>query len=176
MIKQPNILITGTPGTGKSSTCSALVENVRTLRHVQVNELVKKNGWHSGFDEERNSYIIDEDKVCDELEEILEKGGGVVESHAMLDYFPERWFDLVIVLVADNTVLFDRLKNRGYAQQKVQENVECEIMQVILQEVRSSYKPEITQVLASNTPEELENNVDRITAWYHAYMKNQESG
>ena len=28
------------------------------------------------------------------------------------DFFPERWFDLVIVLQTDNTVLYDRLDKR----------------------------------------------------------------
>jgi adenylate kinase len=30
--------------------------------------------------------------------------------------------------------------SRGYAESKVKENVECEIMQVLLEEARESYK------------------------------------
>ncbi|NTV77535.1 MAG: AAA family ATPase [Methanothrix sp.] len=49
-------------------------------------------------------------------------GGGVVlESHSC-DFFPERWFDLVVVLRSDNTVLFDRLAARGYPKRKLDEN------------------------------------------------------
>ena len=36
----------------------------------------------------------------------------------------------VVVLTSDNTILFDRLVKRGYKTNKVQENVECEIMRV----------------------------------------------
>jgi broad-specificity NMP kinase len=50
-------------------------------------------------------------QVCDELEDEMTFGGKVVDHHTC-DFFPERWFDLVIVLVADNTVLFDRLQKR----------------------------------------------------------------
>ena len=35
--------------------------------------------------------------------------GGVVLEHHTVDFFPERWFDLVLVLRCDNTILFDRL-------------------------------------------------------------------
>ena len=51
-----------------------------------------------------------------------------------------RWFDLVVVLTCDNTVLYDRLQARNYRDNKIQENVECEIMQVVLEEARESYK------------------------------------
>ena len=55
------------------------------------------------------------------------------------DFFPERWFDLVLVLTCDNTALYDRLVERGYAAKKLEENVQCEIMQVVLQEAKESY-------------------------------------
>ena len=59
---RPNILITGTPGTGKTTTCE-LVAAATGLRHLNVGDLVKKESLHSGWDDEFDSYIIDEDKV-----------------------------------------------------------------------------------------------------------------
>ena len=38
--------------------------------------------------------------------------GGVIIEHPSVDWFPERWFDLVIVLRTDNTILYDRLAKR----------------------------------------------------------------
>ena len=52
----------------------------------------------------------------------MSRGGNIVDSHS-IDYFPERWFDLVLVLRTNNTVLFDRLTKRGYSQKKVTENI-----------------------------------------------------
>ena len=60
--QRPNILITGTPGTGKTTTCE-LVAAATGLRHLNVGDLVKKESLHSGWDDEFDSYIIDEDKV-----------------------------------------------------------------------------------------------------------------
>lgn len=50
-------------------------------------------------------------KVVDELEDTMSSGGNVVDFHTC-DLFPERWFDLVVVLRTDNTILFDRLTQR----------------------------------------------------------------
>ncbi|KAK9844114.1 hypothetical protein WJX81_004783 [Elliptochloris bilobata] len=159
----PNILITGTPGTGKTTTAELIAEQTG-LRHINVGELVKSQQLHCGWDEEHDCLILDEDKVCGALEDLMAEGGVVVDHHGC-DFFPERWFDLVIVLQTDNTLLYERLERRGYSQKKVSGNVECEIMHVIVEEARESYREEVVQVLPSNTVEELEENVEKTVAW-----------
>lgn len=52
----------------------------------------------------------------------------MVDFHSC-ELFPERWFGLVVVLRADNSVLYPRLEKRGYDKKKIEENVEAEIMQ-----------------------------------------------
>jgi broad-specificity NMP kinase len=34
------------------------------LKHINVSELIKEKMLHDGFDEEWQTYIVDEDKVC----------------------------------------------------------------------------------------------------------------
>ncbi len=102
------------------------------MKHLNVGDLVKKDSLHTGYDSEYECYIIDEDKVCDALEEIMEEGGVIVDYHGC-DFFPERWFDCVIVLQTDNSVLWERLEKRGYNEKKLQDNVQCEIMHVIVE-------------------------------------------
>ena len=60
----PNILVTGTPGTGKT-TLSELISTATNgkWQHVNVGELVRTKGLHSGHDAEFDSFILDEDKV-----------------------------------------------------------------------------------------------------------------
>ena len=50
--------------------------------------------------------------MCDELEDIMEGGGVIVDYHGC-DFFPERWFDRVVVLQTENSVLYDRLTKRS---------------------------------------------------------------
>ena len=58
-----NILITGTPGTGKT-TLSEMVASSLLLRHVNVGQLIKDKKLHDGYIPEFDSYELNEDKVC----------------------------------------------------------------------------------------------------------------
>ena len=61
----PVIVITGTPGTGKTTHAQLLVERSPVhLRHINVSELIKEKMLHDGVDEEWQTYVVDEDKVC----------------------------------------------------------------------------------------------------------------
>jgi adenylate kinase len=123
---RPNILVTGTPGTGKTTTSEMIAARVQ-LKHINVSELIKQQELHEGKDEAFDTFIVDEDKVyscllvkfhihccaqlIDEMEDLMEEGGNVVDFHSA-DIFPERWFDLVLVLTTRTDVLYDRLQKR----------------------------------------------------------------
>jgi adenylate kinase len=107
---RPNLLVTGTPGTGKTSTCS-LLASATGLRHINVGELVKEKSLHDGWDAELDCYIVNDDLLCDEMEDMMRDGGNLVDYHKR-DFFPERWFDYVAVLQTNNSVLYDRVTNR----------------------------------------------------------------
>lgn len=71
----PNIIITGTPGTGKTTHCEVLAEKCPELKHLSVNQVVKDRECHEGWDEEYQSWIVDEDKVG------LPGGNGCIFHH-----------------------------------------------------------------------------------------------
>jgi adenylate kinase len=58
----PNILVTGTPGTGKT-TFSRMLNEATGFRHVNVGDWVKERELHTGWDEEHQCFTLDEDKV-----------------------------------------------------------------------------------------------------------------
>ena len=58
----PNVLITGTPGTGKT-TFSRMLNEATGFRHVNVGDWVKDRELHSGWDEEHQCFTLDEDKA-----------------------------------------------------------------------------------------------------------------
>ena len=179
----PNVLICGTPGSGKSSLCEAVLTRLAAasaasaasgggagagLRHVVLGELAKARAFHAGRDEALDTLLLDEaseDRLLDELEPLAAAGGLLLEHHSCA-LFPERWFDLVLVLRTDNTLLFDRLVRRGYSARKVQENVECEIMRVVADEALASYEREgVVHELQSETPRDIEENAARVEQW-----------
>ncbi|KAK9769029.1 putative AAA domain-containing protein [Seiridium cardinale] len=160
---EPNIVITGTPGVGKTTHCEVLAERTG-LRHLSVNQIVKDKEAHEGWDDEFQSWVVDGDKLLDAMEDDAAKGGCIIDWHAC-DLFPERWVDLVVVLRTDSTVLYDRLKSRKYPEAKLQENLDSEIMEVLLQEARDSYDEQIVVELKSDDSDQMESNVDRIESW-----------
>ncbi|EIN13487.1 P-loop containing nucleoside triphosphate hydrolase protein [Punctularia strigosozonata HHB-11173 SS5] len=171
----PTIIITGTPGTGKTTTAQLLLEESPIpLTHINVGDLVKERGLHEGFDDEWGSYTVDEDKLLDELEPIASQGGVILDWHTC-ELFPERWADLVVVLRCNHTQLWDRLEKRGYPLKKIQENNEAEIMEVVAEEARSSYPKEIVVELTSEGTEDLESNVSRIVQWIQAWRETHQS-
>ena len=58
---------------------------------------------------------------------------------------------------------------RGYTGPKLQNNMECEIFQVLLEEARESYSQDIVQALPSNTIEDMSNNVEILGNWIKAW-------
>jgi adenylate kinase len=94
----------------------------------------------------------------------MSSGGNLVDFHSTSS-FPLRWFPLVVVLRCSTDRLFDRLTGRGYSAAKVDENVEAEIMQVCLDEVREGWDEEAIVELQSNTVDDLENNCRWCVQW-----------
>lgn len=142
---------------------------------MNVGELIKEHKCYDGFDTELDTNVLDEDKLLDAMETILDKaaedGEGIVADFHVCEIFPERWFDLVLVLRTRTDVLFDRLTARGYNDKKRSENMEAEIMQIILEEARESYAQEIVHEVQSDTVDDMDNNVLRVQQWIEQWKK-----
>lgn len=137
-----NILITGTPGTGKTSLAEAAAAALG-LTHVDVGKAIREQELHSGWDEEFECVIVDEDKARRLAAEAraglrpragVRRPGGADERRRERGGLPQlrllpravrrprltlwpsltrrSWFDLVLVLQADNSVLYERLHKR----------------------------------------------------------------
>lgn len=65
-MKLPNILVTGTPGAGKTHFAKAVAENYG-LKFLEISRIVQDNQFTEGFDEGLDCPILDEDKVCHEM-------------------------------------------------------------------------------------------------------------
>ncbi|KAK5729420.1 factor activating pos9 [Elasticomyces elasticus] len=173
---EPNIIITGTPGVGKTTHCQELAQRTG-LHHLDINEVVKKHniGEASEDPDDPNTKIVDEDRLLDCIENDLEDGGQIIDWHAC-DLFPPSQIDLVCVVRCDNKLLYDRLKKRGYGEKKLQENMDCEIMEVLLSEAREAYDENMVVELKSESTEDIDSNVERIEQWITNWKKDHGKG
>lgn len=159
--KRPNILVTGTPGVGKTTFCEQLAEELG-FEHLNIANIVREEVLYSEWDEELNCSVFDEDKVGDWLEDKLSGGGFVVDFHSC-DFMGD-WFSVVVVLRARTEVLFDRLKARNYSDRKIEENMQCEIFQVLLDEAVATFGEENVLELQSNSLEDITENIKTVAS------------
>ena len=73
-------------------------------------------------------------------------------------------------------LLYDRLTARGYKGKKLEENMDSEIMQVLLDEARESYKEEIVVELRSESTEDVEGNLERVETWVENWKRDRVGG
>ncbi|KAI9700418.1 MAG: factor activating pos9 [Candelina mexicana] len=169
MRTSPTLIVTGTPGVGKTSHCELLAQ-ATGFKLLSINQIVKDRGCQDEWDDELQSWIVNDDKA-NTIEDEAERGGCIIDWH-VCDLFPRSWIDLVVVLRTNSTLLYDRLVARRYSEKKLQENLDSEIMEVLLEEARNSYDAEIVIELQSDNAEDIENNVERMEAWIAHWKAN----
>lgn len=152
----PVILITGTPGTGKST-----ILKESKLPTLIVSDLIKNEGLHRGYDESLDTFIVSDKKTRRRLlqliPEMAAKGPVLVESHSCGIFDTDEMEELithVLVLRCRTDVIFDRLSARGYTPRKRDENVECEIMGICEEEAREVFQNVPIKSLDCNTEED----------------------
>lgn len=80
----------------------------------------------------------------------------------------------MVLLRCANEELYKRLEGRGYALNKIQENISCEILEVTHDEVYESYDEEIVLELQNSVVEDVEKNRDRVLAWLAEWGKRRQ--
>jgi adenylate kinase len=145
------VVVTGTPGTGKTSAVEALETD---LEVVHLNELIEEADLWNERDEERDSLVADLDAVAERL---ADRENLLVESHLAHHLDADR----VVVLRCHPEELERRLVERGESEAKAVENAESEALDVILSEavgthgVENVYEIETTDRTPEGVAEEM---------------------
>ncbi|MGD9131148.1 MAG: adenylate kinase family protein [Candidatus Bathyarchaeota archaeon] len=133
------ILVTGTPGVGKTTVSHKLASKLDTP-YIGITELVKKQQLITGIDENRQTLVADTKKVSKQLQQILAKTEGtiIIEGHYAVDVVPNKDVNTVFVLRRDPRELKNTLEKRGYQEKKLWENLAAEILDVCLWDALSA--------------------------------------
>lgn len=123
------ILISGTPGTGKTSIAKAIA-NHYGYEYIGI---TGNKEYVTG--EEGGVKVIDIKKMINWLKGLQEKSNKilVVDSH-LSHYYPKEYASICIIMRCDPQELRLRLKERGYNDKKIKINLEAEALDLILQE------------------------------------------
>ncbi|MBI5253662.1 MAG: adenylate kinase family protein [Euryarchaeota archaeon] len=147
------IIITGTPGTGKTTTANFLSSKIN-CRCIRISEFADE----ACTGVEGNSKIIDVKKLSKKIKKIIQ-GDAIIEGH--LSHLLGIG-DIVIVLRTNPKILKQRLLKQGFKGEKLRENLEAEALDVCLIESleRHSHVYEIDT--SEKTPETIVKDVLRI--------------
>lgn len=183
MVKLPNILITGVPGTGKTKLSEAVMheinkklkakygESCKTMQHIQVSKLIIDNHLYTAFDKKLNATVFDEDLLRNFLLDLhIDEGGYILDFHDALSCV--NCVQHAFVLITRTEVLYNRLVKRNYGRRKIETNMESLIFAVIQSDLEAHeeiYKKE--NELWNNDEKELKNNVKFICNWILNYIK-----
>ena len=124
----PVILVTGVPGSGKSTVSRILAEKLGG-EVLEVNPFAIEKGLVVGADEDRGVQILDIDGLRAALRrELSERDGWVIVSTTYPEAVPADLVSFVVVLRCNPEELAERLLSRRYEKPKVIENLEAEIV------------------------------------------------
>jgi len=122
------IALTGTPGTGKTSIAHIL-EKDYNIPIIQLHQFALEENLIEDFDEKRRSDIIDIDELNKRfIEKTYDEGIVIIDGH--LSHFLKS-VDMIIVLRCHPSILRTRLEIKQWSKEKIYENLEAEILDII---------------------------------------------
>jgi len=122
------IVITGTPGTGKTAISKSLSREVGA-QYLSLTRFVIGKRLHSAIDVQRRSRVVDFERTRGRLKKLLSRAKSmvVIDTH-IPDAIPREYVRMVIVLRCHPRVLQARLRMRHWSVSKIRENVLAEIL------------------------------------------------
>ena len=130
------IIISGTPGTGKS-TLAKLISQKTNFKILNFKKILEENKLNENYDSKRKCYVVDTKKLNKTLIKIIKnsKNPLIIESH-LSHFLPRKYVNLCIITKCDLIILKKRLVKRKYDSFKIKENLEAEIFNVCLDEAK----------------------------------------
>ena len=147
------IFISGTPCTGKTTVATALndylAENGFDSKLIKINDFAFENDLVLGEDPDKLYKVIDIDKLNECLNKEIDQNNGILIVEGHLSHLCEG-ADKMIVLRLNPSILKGRLEERNYAESKIRENLEAEVLAVCSAEAYEIYGEKTNEIDVSD--------------------------
>jgi adenylate kinase len=161
-MKKRVILITGTPGTGKTTTAKQLAAKL-DAEYINLTDYAKTYDLTSGEDKQRKTTIIDEEKMRTKLTQTInntDKTNIIIDGHYASAVTPANLVTKVFVLRRNPKELKQFMEKCGFEGAKLWENLSAEILDVCLIEALQTQPGKICELdVTGKTVEEVVNDV-----------------
>jgi adenylate kinase len=138
--KRTAILITGTPGTGKTTVSRLLATKLQAC-YVNPQNLLRRKSIDYAYDEKRRTHIVSLPRLREALYDHAAQAdhGLVIDSHIAPEIGTLPRLVRVVVLRCDPIVLQRRLERKRWSKSKISENLEAEILDICLWDAVQNY-------------------------------------
>lgn len=130
MLIYRKIVIAGTPGVGKTSVAKTLSERIGGF-HLDLSSYALSRNLLLYYDEDRESYVIDENRLIQEVVDLLGRIDVVVIDTHYPEIIPNNVIDAVFIIRLNPNVLYERLRTKNWSLRKIKENVLAEALSVV---------------------------------------------
>ncbi|MEA3378331.1 MAG: AAA family ATPase [Nanoarchaeota archaeon] len=151
-------IVTGTPGTGKTEIAKEIAKKMN-LKYINANSVIKEKKLIEYYDKEKQTNVVDEKKLVQELLKIIKKNNKVIIDTHLSHEIPPKKINLCIVTKCELKELKKRLKKRGYKENKIQENLDAEIFDICLNEAKEKGHKILLIDTTNKTAKEIINNL-----------------
>jgi len=134
------VLVTGTPGTGKTTTSRLLARELR-VSYLDPRSLLRHKGIDYVYDRNRRTLVVSLKRLRNALCKRAARvdHGLVIDSHIALETDVQPRLVRAIVLRCDPLVLERRLERKRWSKSKIGENLLAEILDVCLWDAVKAY-------------------------------------
>ncbi len=140
MTRKYAIAVSGTPGTGKSTFARELAETL-DAELIDLNALIEVSGAYE-LDGDGTRAVDPEDLRGEFSKAIKKIPGSFVAEGLLAHLLPKEVLTHVVILRTRPEVLEKRLRERGYPEKKLEDNLGAEALDVILWEAAQAHGEE----------------------------------